>query len=330
MRNLLTYLFLICGSTMFAQIIDASAKIDRNQIKLGEQTTYTLDIKFKAPIQAGDIRFPQMENEIPVSSVDSNVNSSLEVIESFTDTLASTQEDIINLQKKYIITSWDTGVFFIDSMRIDAGDTFTYTNTSYIRIGDVPVDTTKDIVDIKDIYSEETGKTEESEEKSWLEKNWIWIVIIIVLLIGGLVGWYFYFKKDKEVIEIKAQLPAHQIALQNLANLKKKDYIKKGKEKHYYSEIAEILRVYLENRYNVRALELTTNEIISRLKYENISPDQKFGLKELLELSDLVKFAKAKPTDLDNENSLYKAEEFVRNTKKVITEQENPSDQENE
>lgn len=314
----MTYLFLLIGGAICAQSIDASAKIDRKNMRLGEQTTFTLNVNYNDSIEPNQIVFPDFENGIPVSSTDTNFTTTLEVVETFMDT-ASEQ----SLQRKYIVTSWDTGTFFIDSIQIQIGDTFAFTNTSYIRIGDVPVDTTKDIVDIKEIYDEEVDLEDENAEKSWLEKNWIWLTIVGVLLIAGILGWFFYFRKEKEVIEVKAKLPAHQIALQRLASVKKKDYIKKGQEKEYYSEISEILRVYLEDRYGVKALELTTNEIITRLKYENISPDQKFSLKELFEIADLVKFAKAKPTEMDNENTLYKAEEFVRNTKKVIVESEN-------
>jgi LPXTG-motif cell wall-anchored protein len=316
MRIVFSIILLILSAPIFCQI-EANAFLDKKSMRLGEQTTFTIEVNLSDSITIEDVQLPNIEKTINVFRADTLMAVELEVIESYTDTAFDNNSNVLSFQKKYIITSWDTGVFMIDSMKIAFHDTFVNTNSTYLHIGDVPVDTTKDIVDIKDILSEKSSSDEAEAETGWFEKNWIWLVIIFSLLIAGIAGWFFYFRKEKEVIEIKPKLPAHQIALQRLSSLKKKDLIKKGKEKEYYSEITEIIRVYLGDRYNVHALELTTNEIINRLKFENVSPDHKFSLKEILETADLVKFAKVKPSEMDNENSLFKAEEFVRNTKYV-------------
>lgn len=284
-------------------------------MKLGEQTTLKVRVTLTEKDSNALVIFPDNNKELLVERADTPMTAFLEVVDFFLDTLKDINTGILSFEKNYIITAWDTGIFVIDTMKILINDSLYPTPSTFIEILDVAVDTTKDIVDIKEIYSEEDNPTDTAESESWWSKNWIWITIVGTLLVAGLIGWIFYFRKKQEVIEVKAKLPAHQIALQRLSSLKKKDYIKKGQEKEYYSEITEIIRVYLEDRFDVRALELTSNEIINRLKYTNISPDDKYALREVLETSDLVKFAKMKPSEMDNENALFKAEEFVRHTK---------------
>ncbi|MEZ4936274.1 MAG: hypothetical protein R2799_01635 [Crocinitomicaceae bacterium] len=291
------------------------ASLERKSMRLGEQTTYKIRVDLALEDSTAIVQFPSNEESFQVQRVDTPMTATFEIISFYLDTLKDINTGLLSFEKNYIITSWDTGIYVIDSLQVLVNDSAYSTNSTYIEIGDVPVDTTKDIVDIKEIYSVEGTENEIAEGNSWWSRNWIWITITGFLLLTAFFGWFFYFRKGKEVIEIKAKLPAHQIALQRLSSLKKKDLIKKGLEKEYYSEITDIIRVYLEDRYTIKALELTSNEIINRLKYEHISPDDKFILKEIFQTSDLVKFAKLKPSEMDNENVLFKAEEFVRHTK---------------
>lgn len=315
MRIACLILFVVLFSGFSVAQTEISASLERNTMRLGEQTTYKIKISLPAEDSLTQIKFPDYEKEIQVDRADTPLTATIEIIDFFFDTLKDINTGILSYEKNYIITSWDTGVFVIDSMEVYVNDSILRTNSTFLQIGDVPVDTTKDIVDIKEIYSEEGDEDELASGDSWWSRNWVWLVTTGILLLAAFFGWFFYFRKDKEVIEVKAKLPAHQVALQKLSNLKKKDLIKKGLEKDYYSEITDIVRVYLEDRYNIRALELTSNEIMTRLKYENITPDDKFILKEIFHTADLVKFAKLKPDEMDNENTLFKAEEFVRHTK---------------
>ncbi|MCB0476782.1 MAG: hypothetical protein KDC84_01385 [Crocinitomicaceae bacterium] len=315
MRSIFLTIFIFWMAQFAFSQTNVKASVERNSMRLGEQTTLKVRVNLSLEDSLAVVKFPINEELIPVERVDTPMTASFEVVEFYLDTLKDINSGMLSYEKNYIITSWDTGVFVIDSMKVLIDDSVLFTNSTFLQIGDVPVDTTKDIVDIKDIYSEEGSEKDAQNDQSWWSKNWIWITITCVLLLAAFFGWFFYFRKGKEVIEVKAKLPAHQIALQRLSSLKKKDLIKKGLEKEYYSEITDIIRVYLEDRYSIHALELTSNEIINRLKFENISPDDKFILKEIFQTSDLVKFAKLKPSEMDNENTLFKAEEFVRHTK---------------
>jgi len=96
--------------------------------------------------------------------------------------------------------------------------------------------------------------------------------------------------------------------------LDKQQLWQSGKIKEYQSELSEIIRKYTENRFNFIALELVTDEILKGLK-SRLNTEQLANIRRLLQRADLAKFAKSKPTDSENEESMTLAKQFVNNTK---------------
>ena len=82
--------------------------------------------------------------------------------------------------------------------------------------------------------------------------------------------------------------------------------------KEYYSELSEIIRTYIENGIGTQAMEIPTHEIIFQLHQKGIGTT---SLKELLTRADLAKFAKAKPLQIENEESLKIGYDFIHQTK---------------
>ena len=86
----------------------------------------------------------------------------------------------------------------------------------------------------------------------------------------------------------------------------------------YYTDLSEIVREYIENRFNVPALEQTTIEIISSIQHKSeINSEQKAALKDLLQLSDMVKFAKFKTLANENSKMYESALNFIEVTKQI-------------
>jgi len=136
----------------------------------------------------------------------------------------------------------------------------------------------------------------------------------LLLVILGLLAGYF-LKKNKEEGFIPGK-PAHEIAYEQLEALKAKDYIGRGLIKEYYSEVSDIIRHYLENRFKLRAPEMTTEEFLSSARgAAELISEHKNLLKEFLLCCDLVKFAKYAPS-VDEINSIfYSAKNFIDQTK---------------
>jgi hypothetical protein len=124
---------------------------------------------------------------------------------------------------------------------------------------------------------------------------WLW-VIIPAGAVAAAAGWYYLRRKQAEKL-VRIFKPAHEIACERLRKLVEDDLIAAGRIREFYERISDILRHYLEHRFNLKAPERTTEEFLIELHSTDVlsGPDQK-NLGEFLMHCDLVKFAKYSPT----------------------------------
>ncbi len=90
--------------------------------------------------------------------------------------------------------------------------------------------------------------------------------------------------------------PAHEVALEALAELEASPLLEQGQVKEFHIAASDILRTYVEERFRVEALEMTTREVLDGLASAGADASFRVGLRTFLEACDLVKFAKARPT----------------------------------
>ena len=158
------------------------------------------------------------------------------------------------------------------------------------------------------------------EEKANLSDFIFYIILIVVALLLGLGYWlYIRYLKRKEQLEVleeeqKIEIPAHEIALDKLTELRNKELWQKGEIKSYQSELTHIIREYLEGRYDIAALESTTDEIVRDLMKESVDQGNIISVKRILQVADLVKFAKAIPEANIHETFMNEAESLVSDT----------------
>ena len=151
---------------------------------------------------------------------------------------------------------------------------------------------------------------------------WDYLGYIIGLLLVLLLFWYIWKKRQEkkkeepmESPEVTLSVPAHELALKRLNMLKQEKPWQQNLIKEYQSELTHIIREYLENRYDINALESTTSDILDKLKGFQLSNEQRVSLTEVLTVADLVKFAKANPEGDIHERFLELAISFVQSTK---------------
>ena len=92
--------------------------------------------------------------------------------------------------------------------------------------------------------------------------------------------------------------------------------------------MSDIIRHYLEGRYFIHALEEKSTEILQDIEKQDINKNDIENLKNLLELSDLVKFAKYIPGEEENKNIVAETEKFINSTKMIYLEPESIKKQE--
>jgi hypothetical protein len=147
------------------------------------------------------------------------------------------------------------------------------------------------------------------------------------LVLLGIVYWLLKYIKihyrskapdGMEQDEVKLE-PAHLIALRRLEDLKAQQLLEAGEYKLFYDRLSEIAREYMENRFRIRALEMTTEEFLSSLGEQDfLNPAQKKAVIEFLQYSDLVKFAKHRPIKADGDRALAIIFGLIEETKEEV------------
>lgn len=136
--------------------------------------------------------------------------------------------------------------------------------------------------------------------------SWLWItltVLALVVLIALVVVWYLRKPKKQAVIEVNP-LTAWEKAYARLDNLKLKKLIERPSLKPFYIELSDIIRHYLEERFSLKAPEMTTEEFLESLRTMPVLNEvQKQMLEEFLRTCDMVKFAKHQPSVQEAEKS---------------------------
>jgi hypothetical protein len=303
--NLFLLLFLTCFTiNAGAQNIQPEAKLQQYTIRIGDQTRFFLSVH--QPVKE-HINFPNLTDTLTGKVQIVNINKP--------DTAFDTNDkSLATVTQSYTITSFDAGTYTIPSYSFGSAGGVLKSNELTLQVQTVKVDTTKGIYDIKQPIKVSYTFVD------WFKDNWYWVVIPL-LVIAAIIGLIIYLKKHPKpqpiVKVVKPTIPAHIIALGKLTEIQGKKLWQQEQTKQYYIELSDVLREYLENRYQLKTHEKTTDEILSDLKHIEIADENKRMLKQILVLSDLVKFAKEKPLPVENEQTLEQAINFVKNTQQV-------------
>lgn len=143
---------------------------------------------------------------------------------------------------------------------------------------------------------------------------WKLLLFLGVVAAGSVL--YVYLGKKHSSKAVVCARPAHEVAYEQLEKLRNKGFIRQGKVKEFYSELSDIVRRYLENRFSLKAPEMTTEEFLVFVRdYSALQPEHKNVLKDFLSSCDLVKFAKFLPPLQDSDLAFEAARRFVDETK---------------
>jgi hypothetical protein len=132
-------------------------------------------------------------------------------------------------------------------------------------------------------------------------------------------GIYAYVRRRNNKPIFRSPKPAdppHVVALRELDKLRSEKLWQNNRTKDYYIRLSDIIRTYIEGRFGVTAMEMTSDEIIEGMRFSGFEDNNLINrLRNLFTLSDLVKFAKAQPLPDENETAMLDAYLFVNNTK---------------
>ena len=289
-------------SAVRAQAV-ATVTLDTNTIMVGDQIN--LHLTFTGPKDVS-VKWPQLSDTII---------SEIEILEkSKIDSVLSSDKSKITLHQMLKITSFDSGYYAIPPLRFEfrkrgeAIGQIAETEAVLLSVHTVPVDLSSEIRDIKEpIRAPFTFR----EALPW--------IIGILLLAGSIYFIMYYLKKRKKAepvfrMPVKIKLPPHQLALDALEALRNKKLWQSGQVKEYHTELTDIIRDYIFNKFAIHAPELTSDEILSALNFTATDPHARQMLSQAFVVADLVKFAKMQPLPMEHDASLNNAIDFIKAT----------------
>lgn len=280
-----------------------------------------MEMKFYPPItQKGDSVVAK-EADLSINSMgswqDSDKNGILEGGEINWEKVEN--GDTVLYRNKLNISFFDVGLYVFEGFPVNIDGRPVKTNPLFLKVNfkdyDLQIVDSTGLAPIKDIQRENLSIR---DILPWL----LYILIPLVLFFG--ISRFLKFQRNKKSEPAPEEIiiiPPDVIALTGLKDLRSKELWQNGKIKAYQSELSRIIREYLEGRYGIRALENTTSEIVRSIKDTSFDQDDQSKLSRILQISDLVKFAKAKPTDNIHEEFMDDAIAFVQKTKKIIEEE---------
>jgi len=285
--------------------VTVKTSLDSAYIIMGKQTTLKVNVVQDKGTQGY------------FANVGDTLTREIEVIRALPADTSSLGSDREEISQDIIIQSFDSGLYTIRPFIYVAGaDTFK-SNELALKVIPVPVDTLKTVHDY--------AGTAVPSWKVWdILPDFIvdyWWVMMILALAALAVALYVVWRKRRAIIGTiippKPPVPPYEMAMQQLNALKNQKLCEHGHEKEYYTRLTEILRVYLQRRFGINAMEMTSTQIMREIsRHEDIKPSSPL-MKQILEIADFVKFANIRPLPGDNIKSFNMAVQFVEATKPV-------------
>lgn len=288
-----------------------TASIDSAYIVMGKQTALHLEI----------LDDSKLGNLLLNNDTDTLVKE-VEIIRMLPADTSNLGNDRYQIKQDIIIQSFDSGLYTLPPIQyVKGNDTFS-SNTLILKVLPVPVDTLQTIHGYADVVSPAFHFFDFIPD--FITDNWVWILLGLLLIAALVVAYCVMTKRVRiQIAPPQRPIPPYQLAMESLNKLKEEKLCEKGQEKEYYTRLTDILRIYLERRFGINAMEMTSSQIIKSL-YANDETKRPISyMKQILEVADFVKFAKVRPLPDDNVKSFNSAVEFVEATKPVVQTDEN-------
>jgi hypothetical protein len=294
-----------------AQSEPLQTTIGRDSIMIGEQVEwlFKIEVNDKAQVAFAHFEEPKM--------------GAIEILRELPVDTLSHRKGTRTLRTGFVITSFDSGIYELPEIPVQivrngTVDTL-YFKSVTLKVNTVAVDTTA--------FQPFDVKPPVKYPYTFKEIVWPWGVTALAAAMLLALAIYVILrvaKKKPVFAKDKPKEPPHVTALRELEKIKAEKLWQNNKVKQYYTRVTDVLRVYMEERYRVQAMEQTSDEILQALAAMTMPDELLHRLRDLLSVSDLVKFAKFQPMTDENEKALATVQEFVDRTKEDLKPEELP------
>ncbi|MBQ2027474.1 MAG: hypothetical protein II214_06200 [Alistipes sp.] len=336
--KLLRYIIIYVSALVAMQVAVAqtaaptiTSRLSADTVMIGDRVTLTVEVEKDVMQQ---VIFPSFD--FTQTDGSEQAEPSIEVIHDFAPDTVSQEGRRVLLRKRYEMAVYDEGIYRMGKAQVlyldkNLIDTLVADREEELFVKTFQIDSTAKSV--RELKPQKTLKLRFAEFGGYLGISFA----VALLIVGAIFLLIRYLhKRGKRIADLfkpAPPVPAHIVAIESLEKLRNEKLWQNNKHKLYYSGLSDILRTYLAGRFEVGAMEMTTDEIADTLRNIDIEQKQKMDLLAVLRDADLVKFAKATPEAEDNELAFDKAFYFVENTKpieQVEKEEDEPTKNEKE
>lgn len=315
---LLVLLFAAFGARAQSPRPVVTARVEPDSVMIGDRFDYIIEVE-KDLVQV--VRFP-------VFQPGENPGALVLVEEAPVDTLLR-EGRRMKLRKRYRMAVFEEGhhdfgtaeVFYADKNIVD---TLRSENDLTLDVATFQIDSTSQ--SIYDLKPQRTLPFRLGEIRGYL----LWgllAAIGLALLAAGVLCWLRRRGSTLGGLFAAAPaLPPHVEAIRALEELHNRKLWQNNRHKQYYSGLTDILRTYIARRWEIGAMEMTSDEIIAAMRSIELPDKARADLTAILRDADPVKFAKATPDAGQNEADYLKAYYFVEETKPATEQAEETPD----
>ena len=316
--KIFTLFFLISGGILQSQddaSVMLSSGVDKNRIHLGDLIQYTIQVVHDDSVQV----------EMPGFAA----NLGQFEIRNYSLAEPGKAGGKIISEASYTITTFFTGEFEIPPVAVsytlgsDSTKQILMTEPIKINVESMLASEAGDIRDVKDPV--------EIPRDWWQRLRWPVLGLLALLLVMAVIFIIRRYRAGKSILPVRETpaRPAHEVAIEALDRLTASDLISRGQIKEFYIEISEIIRQYINDRYFVVALEMTTTEVLCGLMTRGLGEEIEGHFRTFLNRCDLVKFAKFIPSENQHQEIVKLAYQIIDETA-VIPETEKTGSEEDQ
>jgi hypothetical protein len=283
-------------------LIKVNTTVDKAKITIGDKITYKIIVDFPEEVE---VMSPEIRDKIGEFTI---VDSGVEELKD--------EDGRIRLERWYVLETYTVGSYIIPAINIK------HKRKDEKKIREAK--TSEIFIEVVSILDENASDIRDIKPPVSLNKNYYRLYLIIAITLGalgiaGAIILFFYRRKHKEIGFTPEPLPAHEIAYNELENLKALNLISKGRIKEYYYGLSNIVRHYIENRFRLMAPERTTEEFLAEMAITHkLGEKHKQLIRNFLEHCDLVKYAKYGPNNQEIEDAFNSAKTLVDETREIL------------
>ena len=219
----------------------------------------------------------------------------------------------VQINQELTLQSFDSGTYILNPILYVQGGETIASNRPVLKVLPAMVDSLVTIHDYANVADVDRHLVDYLPD--FLADYGLWILAVIVVLLLGYYTWRRITSGKSEVKAVKVVIPPYELAMRELESLRSDKLCEQGREKEYYTRLTDILRLYLQGRFGINAMEMTSTQIRHILELNEETRMSKANMERVLETADFVKFAKVRPLPDDNVAAYNSAVRFVEDTK---------------